>query len=1013
MTVAAPQPLPIQPVSTPILCTPYAEPTAHWQYDRETGEATQEPGRRPARYWYKTKETAKGQLALELQEGQDDLVNVNAIRADVARWRKSQWEGVTPITRELLQFWSNPQRDRRLFFCQLEAIETIIYLREILASGRLPRFKPAFSPQALRNFVDVPGHPDLLPFPRLGCKMATGSGKTVVMAMLIAWAFCNRGRNPADERFPEAALVCCPNLTIKERLQVLRPEYLGNYYSEFDMVPVKYRPLLNRGRVLVTNWHAFAPKSEHAEGDQTHAVVDKGEETNEAFARDRLGKLFDRMPLMVLNDEAHHCYRPKPLEERLTGDEAQNAKQETQEATIWIEGLDRINNTLANHKPGIAFCVDLSATPFYLAGSGYVEGSPFPWLVSDFGLVDAIESGIVKIPRLPVSDTTGRPEPRYFRLWKSITDNLQPGDKLPGRQGKPKPEVVYRESQAALRQLAGQWKQRFAQIAGAKPGQDVTPPVLIVVCDNTDIAELFYRKISGEAQEEVAATASGVADVENDGPKTDEASDAARRPAPAGLAAKTKTVHGESDILPEFANTATRRRTLRIDSKLLAIAESEDPSKGRDAAAEELRRVVATVGKQNQPGEQVRCVVSVAMLTEGWDANNVTNIIGIRAFGSQLLCEQVVGRGLRRMDYTPDPATGLLTEEYVDVYGIPFSVVPFKGRPINAPADDRPKNHVQSLPERAHLEIRFPVVEAYAFALNRNLIKCDVAAMEPLELEPDHEPTATFVLPTMGYQEGHLSAAGDAPFREQNRQAYYAGTHLQAIEFQIARMIVSRLCAAANGRGAAFRLQSRYQLFPPVLAYVQKYVGTRVNFRGCHPCEIGMEKYVQRLVERFGYAIEPNLQGGEPPLLPILNAYQPVGSSAGVDFKTIRPCCATRKSQVNQVVLDTTTWESSAAFQLERTVQAYVKNDHLEFSIPYEFQGTRHAYLPDFLVKLAEDHFAIVEIKGHEDEQDRAKHEAARRWVSAVNNWNQMGRWHFIVCRDPQALGRQLSATEP
>ena len=1020
------QSLPVQPVSTPILCSPYFEPTTHWHYDRETGTPSKAAGRRPARYWYKIKTTAAGQGSLELQEGQNDLANINQIRDDVRRWREKAYEGVTPITRELLQFWSNPQRDRRLFFCQLEAVETIIYLREIVASGRMPRFKPAFSPAASRAFADPPTNPDLLPLTRLGCKMATGSGKTVVMAMLIAWAFCNRGRNQADERFPDAALVCCPNLTIKERLQVLRPENPDNYYSAFNMVPVKFIPLLNRGRVLVTNWHAFAPKSEHAEGDRTYTVVNKGDETAETFARDRLGELSDRMPIMVFNDEAHHCYRPKPLEEKLTGEEAQLVKANAQEATIWIEGLDRINNALPMKKAGIAFCVDLSATPFYLSGSGYIEGSPFPWLVSDFGLVDAIESGIVKIPRLPVSDTTGRPEPRYFRLWKEITENLQNGEKLPGRQGKPKPEVVYREAQAALRQLAGEWKQRFEQIANATPGKDTTPPVLIIVCDNTDIAELFYRKISGESQEseisaadaQAALTAAVQTDDTIEPPDNDDDEEvplavvAARR-----KTEKSKTVFGSSDILPEFSNTPNARRTLRIDSKLLAAAESEDSAKSRDAAAEELRKIVATVGKLGQPGEQVRCVISVAMLTEGWDANNVTNIMGLRAFGSQLLCEQVVGRGLRRMDYTPDPATGLLTEEYVDVYGIPFSIVPFKGRAANSLADDRPKNHVKALPERAEFEIRFPVVEGYAFALRKNLIKCNVRSMEMLELEPDQEPTATFVLPTMGYQEGRPSAGGSSPFQQQNREAYYAQTHLQQIEFQISRMVVDRLCAGTGEdrksatRRAWFRLQSRHQLFPQVLEFVREFVRTRINFRGCNPCELGMEKYVQRMVERLGDAILPNDDRGEPPLLPILNAHQPFGSSAGVDFKTVKSCQATRKSHVSQVVLDTLTWESSAAFYLESAgemVKAYVKNDHLEFSIPYEFEGQKHAYVPDFLVKLEDQQFAIVEIKGQEDEQDRAKHEAAKKWISAVNNWAQMGRWDFVVCKDPQLLDRQL-----
>jgi type III restriction enzyme len=406
-------------VERPILCSPYEAPNLYWHYDRTSGAAEKIAGRRPSKYWYKTKDQARGQMALELVEGEDELIMVNQLREDVARWRDSGWEGATPLTKELLRYWSSPDRPRRLFFCQLEAVETVIYLREILTSGKRPRFNPQFPASDLRKLVDAPASADFLPLTRFGCKMATGSGKTVVMAMLIAWAFCNRGRNTSDERFPSAVLVCCPNLTVKERLQVLRPDRADNYFAAFDIVPAKLRPLMQNGKVLIENWHTFAPESEHAESGRNFPVVNKGAETPEAFARRILKELdgLERMPIMVLNDEAHHCYRPAPLEEKLSGEEAKAAKADREEATVWIEGLDRINNAFGGKpagqtKPAIGLCVDLSATPFYIAGSGHVEGSPFPWLVSDFGLVDAIESGIVKIPRLPVSDATGRPEPK-------------------------------------------------------------------------------------------------------------------------------------------------------------------------------------------------------------------------------------------------------------------------------------------------------------------------------------------------------------------------------------------------------------------------------------------------------------------------------------------------------------------------------------------------------------------------------------------------------------------------
>jgi len=834
------------------------------------------------------------------------------------------------------------------------------------------------------------------------------------MAMLIAWSFCNRARVRSDERFPSAALVVCPNLTIKERLQVLRPESADNYYDAFDLVPVRLRPAVNEGRVLVTNWHLFLPESEHAEGGQSYRVVNKGQERPDAFSRRVLGDLYSRaLPrtsnrqgagLLVFNDEGHHAWRPASGEGGYVPEEVD--RSELEEATVWIDGLDKLNQVV-----GVRCCIDLSATPFYIGGSGHVEGSPFPWLVSDFGLVDAIESGIVKIPRLPVAEDTGRPEPRYFRLWQHITSDLQPGERLPGRARRPKPEVIYREAEPALNTLAGQWIERFRQIQEASPGQDHTPPVLIIVCDNTDIARVFFRNISGEEEIEV---------IEQD--ENGDEDDDRERSAPRGPARKKRTVYGQGRVFPEyFSNTESFRPTIRIDSRLLASAESGDPNVSRQEAAEELRRIVATVGRSGEPGEQVRCVVAVAMLNEGWDAHNVTHILGLRAFGSQLLCEQVVGRGLRRMDYDVDPQTGRFTEEYVDIYGVPFSLIPFRGRPADGRQIDEPvKNHIRALPERAAFEIRFPVVEGYAFALRRNAIIADIDRIEPLRVEPAVEPTAVFVQPRMVYEVGGRLHAGPGEYVLQDRRAYYASTHLQTIEFEIARQVVlamvgDEVCGPDPAGDPRLRLQSRHQLFPRVLRLVHAYVDRRIDFRGVDRRELGQEKYMQRVVERLLAAIRPDESAGEAPLLPILNRYTPTGSTAFVDFKTVRPCfSAVTHSHINMVVTDTKLWEQSAAFRLEAAaldgaVRFYARNDGLAFTIPYDFMGISQYYEPDFLVRLSNGVTLILEIKGAEDEQDRAKHEAARRWVRAVNNWGQLGQWDFHVCRDPALLGRELA----
>ena len=1008
--------IPIQPVEDPILCSPYEEPGLHWLYDTKTGRPSKIQARREASYWYKSERTGSAQRSLLAEEERDDLPLVNALRDDVRRWRKSGWQNASETTKKLLRHWWREDRTRRLFFCQLEAAETIVYLREILAAGRKPRWKPQLAPNEFRmleagrnprpdewvarvaqhpKLSDLPNEAGAAPIPRYACKMATGAGKTVVMSMLIAWAFCNRGTKPGDPRYPRRVLVVCPNLTIRERLSVLRPGDPGNYYEKFDVVPSSLRPELAKGKVLVTNWHVLSPEPDVITVGGV-PVGKLGDETPEAFARGRLGDLWDDEPLMVLNDEGHHAYRPAPVGEKTKLSSEEKADRE--EATVWVSGLDRINAAC-----GIGLCVDLSATPFYLHGSGYPEGSPFPWIVSDFSLVDAIESGITKIPRLPAIDSTGRPDPVYFKLWEHVAKRLKPGDRLPG--GKPKPEAAYREAEAALLTLAGEWKERFDQVQASAPGQDRTPPVMIAVCDNTDVAEHFHRMISGE---ELAAATGAADEMEEDDGDGDSPE------SPRNKSKKPKAVKRYGAGLPGFPELWNRdgaEVALRIDSKLLAAAESEDPKATRKHAAEELRKIVSTVGAPGEPGERIRCVVSVNMLSEGWDANNVTHILGLRAFHSQLLCEQVVGRGLRRMDYTPDPETGLLTAEYVDVFGVPFSLIPFKGRQPGGgpPPEDRPRHEVMALPERKAFEIRFPIVEGYVVSLKKNRIACDLDAVERTSLDPWATPTAAFVRPQVGYQIGHPGAYGGFGFEEVDRRQYYDSVHPQTIAFAIAVEIVRALTEAAHPGKERLRCESRRTLFPQVLRIVSDYVRERVDLNGLHPCDVGLQTYARRIVDLLVAAIMPDDSKDEAPLLPRLNRYRPIGSTGSVHFKTVKPVQATFASHLNHVACDTGTWEQAATFRLEKLandgiVHCYARNDRLEFNIPFELYGTPRAYEPDFIVKLANGLNVVLEIKGRSHDDTDVKHQAARRWVSAVNHWGRLGEWRFLVCRNPQSL---------
>lgn len=690
-------------VDNPILNNPFEEPKEYWIYSE--GQPKRMSGRRPAGYYFRTGKRPDAQIGLFAEEQFKELEVVNKIRQKVKEWREAGYKGVTGVTQRLLEHWNLPDREKKLFFCQIEAVETIIYLVEILSKN----------PKGITIPQDVPNESDIVKrykaLTRYGCKMATGSGKTLVMAMLAAWSVINKVQYKQDKRFSDAVLFVCPNLTIKERLSVLYPSNPNNYYAKFDIVPASMMDMLTKGKFFVTNWHSFLP----VDDSKKRSVIQRGAESEKAFCNRVLKELSGKENILVFNDEAHHAYRPKEFEiselkSQITGEELKKLKEEKEEATVWIGGLDKIKFARK-----INFCIDLSATPFYIQGSGYPEGSPLPWLASDFGLVDAIECGIVKIPRVPVDDNSGQPIPKYFQLWKTINESLSASERATQKR-KPKPESVFREAEGALTTLASEWKKTFKEF---KDDKQSVPPVMICVCDNTDISEIVYEYISGEK----------IVEVEK---------------------GKKKKVYTKGKLFPEFLeNSEKSQPAMRIDTRLLNEAESEDGSQTKEEVAQSLRVKVATVGKTewegqgDPPGKDVRCVVSVGMLTEGWDANNVTQIFGLRAFTSQLLCEQVVGRGLRRMNYTLNE-NGMLPEEYVDVYGIPFEVIPVKKKGGGPPPPPPPSTLVQALKEREHLKIEFPRVEGYVFDV-KSRIRADISGLKELTVDPGKEPTKVVV----------------------------------------------------------------------------------------------------------------------------------------------------------------------------------------------------------------------------------------------------------------------------
>jgi len=931
-------------VDDPILNSPFEEPARYWEY-RE-GQPVLVEGRRPAGYYLKTR-TRGPQTAL-LEEEFVPLDLVNEIRKRVKAWRENDYPGVTPITRRLLKHWSDPERERKLFFCQREAAETLIWLTEAPPAERqgivIPKDEPN-DPESLAK-----GYRALT---RYAIKMATGSGKTVVMAMVIAWQVLNKLANPQDRRFSDAVLMVCPNLTIRERLQVLLPWHPKNYYVRFDLVPPGLLERLQQGKFQITNWHLFQPKDD----SRSRSVVQRGPESDTAFCRRVLKGLGSKKNILVINDEAHHAYRPaQPLSpeelKRLRKEERMQLEEEFREATVWISGLDRINAVR-----GINFCADFSATPFYIKGTGHDEGKPFPWIVSDFGLVDAIECGIVKVPRVPVDDNTSALIPKYFRLWAWINRQLPASERQTARR-RAKPESVLREAEGALAMLASEWKKTFGEFR--KAGSPV-PPALIVVCDNTDLAKLVYEHIS------------------------------------------------KGSVLPELENRPGQEVTLRIDTKLLKEAESAVEGEKKKDVVERLRKTVNTVGKTewegegDPPGKNIRCVVSVGMLTEGWDAQNVTQILGLRAFTSQLLCEQVVGRGLRRTNYDD-----FSEPEYVDVYGVPFEVIPVKKKPVSRKEVAKVPTLVRALPERKHLEITFPRVEGYVFDV-RQRIRVNLEEIPHLEIDPTSEPTEVVAKAATGYRIGRPDRLGPGPEVLQNRNPFHREKRLQATVYEIAAEITRRL------KNKREEWSARYLLCPQVLNIVWEYIENRVWVMSTAPLEeVALLKYKQYIIERLTEAIEPDTEAGEPPLLPVIEQFRPIGSTSEVLFRTVRPCVGTTKSHISHVVLDAPRWEHSVAFQLEQLpeVIAYARNDHLDFTIPYEWEGVKHEYRPDYLIRLRRrdggELKVILEVKGFETEQDRQKEVAAKRWVRAVNHHGEFGKWSFVICKNPRKLEELL-----
>ncbi len=1005
-------------VPTPILCSPFEEPKEHWRiHAHEPAERI--PGRRKAVYYFRP----KGRDAAAEGAGEErELELVNLIRPRLAEWRKAGYPRATRTTLELLQWWRRDGRQHRLFFAQLEAVETIIFLLE--------------AREDLRQGLDVPW--DMRPdgsqgFRRYSSKMATGSGKTTVMGMLCAWSILNKVNDRGDARFSDTVLVVCPNVTIRSRLDELKPEHgEASIYRTRDLVPAHLMSALGRGRVLVTNWHVFeklsvqiggassrvlragvqetkretiivggktttARGSRYLTPEAFEALKAAGEikvlkgvgdskyqiestrfvESDAAMVTRVLGReVGGKQNILVLNDEAHHAYRIVNGEDDAEDEEdAEELAEDEKEATVWVEGLDRIDALRR-----INFCVDLSATPYFVHAAGERTNQPFPWVVSDFGLADAIESGLVKIPQLALRDASGKTEPGYFNIWNWILRSLTAAQKG-GKKGSPKPEAVLKYAITPLTILAGSWQKELERWRDA--GRE-RPPVFIVVCKNTKIAKHVHEWLGGIAK-------------------------------PSGL---------PECSIEEFRNVNGEQRTIRVDTK---VVHETDSGEAKADDTRWMRFMLDTVGKTSwptdrqggpiypegfeelaqkldrplhPPGRDVRCIVSVGMLTEGWDCNTVTHIVGLRPFMSQLLCEQVVGRGLRRASYEPGE-NDLMPEEVAQVLGVPFEIVPFKAGA--KPSIERPKQHrIHALPDRAQLEIRFPRVERYAQSV-RTAVTADWNAVPEFEMDPRRIPVEVQMKATLPTNSGRPSIHGPGELSSIDLASFRKGKREQEVEFALAAEL-AREYAASPGC-----MLPPHALFPQLHAIVRRYVHSKVKVPpNSDKRDLLLSPWYGWLVERLREALRPDVREGDAPEVPVYEKARPDGSTAEVDYWTRIEPVPVQRSQVNAIVAHSG-WEKTATFEIDNhpRVDAFVKNAGLGFAIPYLQDGEPHDYVPDFIIRLKDGLHVVLETKGFDPRKD-VKKEAAERWVSAVNADGTKGRWLYALVTDANAVRSAL-----
>lgn len=902
-----------------VICSAYEEPTEHWEYDSVEKGFKRVPGRRRAEY----RISSQGDDT-SLGEGQlVPLDLANRIRPRVKAWREAGYPGATAVTRKLLDWWRTPDvRDYPFFFCELDAIETLIWLTE--------------SPASERVGIVIPS--DGSAFQRLCTKLCTGGGKTIVMSMLIAWQVCNKATYPGDKRYSKNVLVMAPGLTVKDRLGVLRLGGEDNYYVKFNVVPPTLLPMLRQGEVQVHNWQSMTWETE--EQLAKRKTVDKrGPLSDTAYARSVLGDMAGRSNILVINDEAHHAWRHNPsVKVNLKGEDRKEYLAEQQQATAWMSALDRIHKVC-----GIQTCYDFSATPFSPSGDRTGADSLYGWIVSDFSLNDGIESGLVKTPRMSVRDDTyvdpktGRS--RLLRIYAQdgVRDNLNKSDTEPAT---PLPKLVG----SAYSLLASDWVKTYRKWQEA--GSPV-PPVMISVVNRTETSARVEYTFD----------------------------------------------HHTIQLIPD--ELCDPEHTLRIDSKL--INELDNGLKAKSDQEQELRDRVSTVGQAGKPGADVRHIISVGMLSEGWDAHTVTHIMGLRAFTSQLLCEQVIGRGLRRTSYDIDEKTGLFRPEYVNVMGIPMEFLPHEGGEAQ-PGGTDPRTMVNVVQDRDEYEISWP-----------NVTRVNQRERTELKFDPDLVPDLTIDVDDIPFHADLAKVLANKP----DLTEYKMVDLLEDCWTIREQTIVFRIAAGLMGQlqNRIPDTMTRIDFMPQAIRCVQEFLDSdKIQFNPPLSDWGDPEKRKAFIIlsanEIVNHIFDAVTFEPATDWEPVIDEAQRIRSTGDMaTWYTKKRCTPTRKSQISQCVCDSS-WEDLEAHRFDQNehVQAWVKNDaHIGFVVDYRgSDGVNHHYIPDFLIRLTNGTMLVLETKGEFSADVERKRRALQAWIAAVNATGEFGHWEEDISWNPR-----------